>query len=146
MVAWSALLVGDFQKYFGACELTVPVFHRDTEFHAWSCNPGFGKFSIHFLFGPMCDGLKLRILRITTCLAADLQYSFGRFTKPYQTHIYPSSTVSLCLWACLLKHLQRYNSQMAAIYMPSQLGTVGFEDFLLWVWQCIFMEETLGIA
>lgn len=23
-------------------------------------------------------------------------------------------------------------------------GKVAFEDFLLWVWQCIFMEEILG--
>ena len=32
------------------------------------------------------------------------------------------------------------------IWLRRHRGTVGFEDFLLWVWQCIFMEERLGSA
>ena len=35
---------------------------------------------------------------------------------------------------------------MTAVTAVTRQGTVGFEDFLLWVWQCIFMEERLGSA
>lgn len=137
MVAWSAIL-RRFLKYFGACELTE-LSQTDTEFHGWSCNQGISE-NFH-TFPIWADVWPFEIAN------HDMRsgWSSVLIWQVYQTHIYPSSIVSLCL-SLLDSNLQRYNFDGSHQYMPSQLGTVGFEDFLLWVWQCIFMEETLGIA
>ena len=137
MVAWSALL-RRFLKYFGACELTE-LSQTDTEFQWLVLQSGILE-NFH-AFPIWADVWPFEIA------SHDMLTSWSSVLiwQVYQTLFYPSSTVSLCL-SLLASNLQRYNFDGSHQYMPSQLGTVGFEDFLLWVWQCIFMEETLGIA